>query len=622
MHLHSYTVCGFRSLNYVENIPVSTPTILAGPNDGGKSAALAALAFLVGDHQLHDDDRTYELTDDVDSDGLPRVSRCASTWVEGGFTLDLWEQEEFDLPENVRVRRRMDFDCTPVLECLAPLPDDERIRNLSQLSVTEVRGLGKELLPELATIKRAEVEAALIKYGRAHSTGSDWVPAPKTMERRLPRLLPFDGKSANPDSAVRTALTGRFQAHMADPHLQGRLQKIEDDVKERLRDDAKSMCEHIRSRCGDLTDVSVEPEVSFQHGLRGAPLRIARSTGESVGLGRSGQGSSRRIALAIWEWSSQLLVTDELSGIAASAESGADEEPPPPPVQTIVVYDEPDTHLDYGHQRKIMQLIRDQSALPHVNVIVATHSMNLIDGVDIADVVHLRLEDSRSVIDRLGVNSHHEIDIHLGRIAAAVGLRNSVLLHERSFLAVEGETEQRAIPVLFQLAEGQSLQSAGIALWACFNNEGALHLARYLVTHGRSVMLVVDADSRSARNGMFKPDSLQRHFGNSFDDYVRFVGEPDAFNELEELFPDVLWAEVANQVWPKEQPWTPEDFTSHRTAKKFSRAVEEMLRVGSSRGPSGKPDMMYELASALTSREQVPSQLREIFGQLKKLASI
>ncbi|WP_435210733.1 ATP-dependent nuclease [Streptomyces sp. bgisy034] len=621
MHLHSFTVCGFRSLKDVREIPVSTPTILAGQNDGGKSAVLAALAFLVGDEQLSEDDRTYELGPSAEDDEAAPLARCATTWVEGLFKLDPWELETFGFPaEELRVRRRAAAEETPVLECWAPLADDERLRDPSQLTLAEVRALGKQLVPELESIKRLDIEPELRKYGMSNASTSGWVLAPKEMERRLPRLMPFDGKSADPDGAVRTALMGRYQAHMADTTLQGRLQSIENGIRERLQDDAQSLCAHIQSRCDDLTEVTVEPDVSFSHGLRGTPLRIARTKGEAVGLERSGLGSARRISLAIWEWNSQLLTHEEFGDVDPSSEPEAVEDAPPP-VQTIVIYDEPDTHLDYGHQRKIMQLIRDQSALPHVKVIVATHSMNLIDGVDIADVVHLRLENGRTLVERLGAGTHDEIDGHLGRIAAAVGLRNSVLLHERCFLAVEGDTEQRVIPTLFRLSEGQSLQSAGIALWACFNNEGALHLAHYLVEHGRTVMLMVDADSRTLPKGLFKEARLQQFFGTAVDDVVRFVGEPDSFNELEELFRDELWAAAANEIWPKDEPWTAADFAAQRPGKKFSKEVLNMLRSGSPNGPSGKPDMMFGLVSTLTSPDQVPAQLREIFGVLRKLAA-
>lgn len=61
----------------------------------------------------------------------------------------------------------------------------------------------------------------------------------------------------------------------------------------------------------------------------------------------------------------------------------------------MFVYDEPDTHLDYSHQRRIMALIQLQSSRPNARVIVATHSLNLIDGVDISSVVHLRTHEGQ-----------------------------------------------------------------------------------------------------------------------------------------------------------------------------------------------------------------------------------
>ena len=48
-----------------------------------------------------------------------------------------------------------------------------------------------------------------------------------------------------------------------------------------------------------------------------------------------------------------------------------------------------------------------------------------------------------------------------------------MLLHERCFLGVEGDTEMRYVPVLFQLVTGKPLQSAGIDLINGQNDEGA-----------------------------------------------------------------------------------------------------------------------------------------------------
>ena len=625
VHLNKFAVSGFRSLQDVSDIPVSKPTIIAGHNDGGKSALLDALRFLLGKLSIADDDRSY--LGGGDPAQAESSDRCAETIATGEFTLDGWEQEQFGLVAEIRLRRRANADLTVSLEIWDALPEDERLRDLARYTATELRALASELGIKPATAaapRKRDYEAALRAYGQQHSVKDGWLPAPSALDRRMPKVLVFDGKADRPDQAVKTALAEKFQTHIEDPDLRGKLRDVEDEVKERLRTDAKSLCDHIRTRCPDLADVFVEPDVSFRDGFRGAPLRIARVRGEAMGLDRSGLGSNRRISLAIWEWTSELLADED--AYADDPTALCDSASEPPPVQSIVVYDEPDTHLDYHHQRRVMQLIRGQAAIRHVSVMVATHSMNLIDGVDISDVVHLKLEDHRTVSERIGADDlGAAIDQHLGKIATALGLRNSVLLHERCFMAVEGDTEQRAFPILFRLCEGLSLQAAGVALWACFNNEGALHLARYLVAHKRAFMLVVDADSRNLPKSIFKEHKLREHFGPKVADYVKFIGETgddgtDDVPELEALFGNDLWATVANDIWPKNHgAWTSGDFAQLRETKKFSEAVEEMLQTGSDAGPGGKPDMMYRFALALNDPLQVPQQLREVFAQVRKL---
>ncbi|MFC8526155.1 ATP-dependent endonuclease [Nocardia sp. NPDC057227] len=314
--------------------------------------------------------------------------------------------------------------------------------------------------------------------------------------------------------------------------------------------------------------------------------------------------------MAVWEETTDLLIEPGDGGEDSEVE---------PPVQVIVAYDEPDTHLDYHFQREVMGIIRRQSAADHVSVVVATHSMNLIDGVDIRDVVLFELDDTRrTTMQRVGSAEHAEFDRHLGAIAAAVGLRNSVLLHERCFLAVEGETEQLTIPILFSLATKLSLQAAGIALWACGGNDGALKLASYLHKHERSVMLMIDADSESGSK-IFSLKNLSGHFGTDKDKIVRMVGQLSGARELEELFDDDIWARTANAAWPRDGGWKSEHFSAHR-GEKFSTAVLQMLKDHSDQAPSGKPAMLLEVAVRLNGPDEVPSELRDIFAELRELA--
>jgi putative ATP-dependent endonuclease of the OLD family len=235
--------------------------------------------------------------------------RCEESSVEGAFTLDAWEQEQFDLPPQVRLRRCSGEDLVSRLEVWQPIPADERLRDLSQYLVPALKDLIKEFGLSPTSMRKSDLEQALRMHGREHSGSDGWVAAPVGLDKRMPRYLPFDGKK--PDDAVKTVLVGRFQSYMADPDLKGKLTAIEDEVQDRLRIDAKSLCEHIEMRCPDLQKVSVEPDVSFQQGFKAAPLRVARRAGEAVGLDRTGLGSNRRVSLAIWEWTSELLAEEQ-----------------------------------------------------------------------------------------------------------------------------------------------------------------------------------------------------------------------------------------------------------------------------------------------------------------------
>ncbi len=490
-----------------------------------------------------------------------------------------------------------------MLEIITLAPADARLQTLDSKKLSEL----KEIAEQLGVIaagpanQRDSYLRPLQETADKQDRVEVWLAARKELVESLPRLITFASTAEpNPEAEIREALQEAYVQALEDADIVGPVRKAEKEVRTKLEDAAKHLRDHILDSCPELADLVVEPTVSFKEGFGGVRLSSMRKGSGAVPLSASGAGTQRRITLATWEWTRNLLSEGASEGRSI-----------------VVAYDEPDTHLDYGHQRDLVDLIRKQCELPSVRVVIATHSLNLIDKVSIEDVVHLELDDDRTVIKRLFGDDHGAIDRHLMDIAAAMGLRNSVLLHERCFVGVEGVTEQQAIPILFRTATGLTLQAAGIALVPAGGNAGARSFCKYLAEHGREVRFIVDKDSSTHK--VFAPDKLRAE--GIADDQMYLVGDP---SEIEDLFSGEQWAYVANLAWPRADgaPWIPEEFAKLRSSGKFSDRLRDLLVAQSSSPPTSKAALLPALASTLSEVEEVPNALRDVFGDLIRVTSL
>jgi hypothetical protein len=612
VRLEIFDIQGFRSLANVRGIPLRSPTILTGQNDGGKSATLAALGFLLNGQVPTPEDHTFDregsagAADTNRADSVATVRRAAEVIVTGEFRLSAAEQEDLGLPETIHLRRRAAAGEAPVYEVLQEVPKDEELRGIDAMKIQELRALAASRAVE------ADGPATMLESWRrpvralasAGPQVEDWTRASRDAIARLPVFLSFSSREEpDPEAEVRSVLQASYQRMLEDAELVGPVRELEGEIISRLRAEAEQLCAHIRQRVPELTSVSAIPALSFRHGFSSVQLRAFKGN-EDVGLQQAGAGRQRRISLAVWEWTC-LPRSDEDAG-----------QP-----DLVIAYDEPDTHLDYAKQRELVDLIHAQCQAPGMRMIVATHSLNLIDRVDIADVVQLRLDDKgRTIAEQLVDESHDGVDRYLSQLSAAMGLRTSVLLHERCFLAVEGQTEEQTFPLLFRLVMGKPMQSAGIALISGSGNDGALKVTEFLIKHGRKVVFIVDADS-AGNTGSSKQFNMEKLRSHGIQDHqVHFIGAP---NELEELYSDDQWADTANAEWPRQdgRPWVAHDVAALRGGGKFSDKLKKLIWMSAHKGPASKQEMNMKLVLRLRTADEVPEQLREKFYTVADTAS-
>jgi len=599
VRLESFDVQGFRSLANVSGIPARRPTILTGENDAGKSSALEALEFLLDGQSPALEDYSFDGVFLNDGNGIARVSEVIVT---GEFSLSPAEQEALGLAATIRLRRKVVYGEFPVYELYGEVPEEEELRGISDMRMQDLRTLATRysIEPEGKKNESETWRRALSDFAATRLQTYAWSTAARSVTDRLPLFLSFSSRDEpDPEAQIRSVLQATYKRMLDDTELVKPVRELEETIKSKLQVEAEQLCAHIRERVPELTSVTAIPNVSFRDGFSSVQLRALKDN-EDVGLRQAGAGRQRRISLAVWEWISMPREGNQESSL-----------------DLVIAYDEPDTHLDYGRQRDLVDLIHKQCQAAEVRMIVATHSLNLIDRVDIADVVQFRLDGSkRTAVERLINDSYEGVDQYLSQLSAAMGLRTSVLLHERCFLVVEGPTEEQTFPHLFRLTTGKPLQSSGVALIAGGGNDGALQVTQFLIKHNRTVAFIVDKDSLEKRS--FSLDKL--HGYGVKDDQIYFVGAP---NELEELYSDQQWADTANELWSRADgnAWEIDDIAQFRTGKKFSDQLLEAFRVESESGPSSKQEMNMKLVHRLKTADQVPTQLREQLEAVARLAN-
>jgi putative ATP-dependent endonuclease of OLD family len=589
MLLESFSVTGFRSMEDVGPIPLGQPTILTGRNDSGKTAALDALAFLLGDGSVKDGDFRGDAGDGA---GQPIIVSAAAV-------LDERDRQATGLPERVGVRRSAHRDSSRALyEVRRMVPEDVRLRGLEYMSLTKLKETAAQLAVKPygpATAKESFIRA-LCHLADGLPACMDWVQADDDLSGRLPKFLRLSGvDAADIHAQLLATLRFTYRRILAEDSFVERVAELQGATEAALAGEVDELCHLIEERCDGLTDVSISPRVSFRDALSGVQV-TAKRDGVLLDFDQVGTGRRRQVVQAIWEWSN-----DQLS-------SAADEG-----VSIVIAYDEPDTYLDYIRQRGLMDLVREQCRNPSVRCIVATHSVQMIDQVPLENVVHLELREGATILHRLPDESgDSDTATFVSQLAEELGLATSSVLFERCFLLVEGESEKASFPRLFRLATGQRMQEAGIVLFESGGNGTVLKLVDHLRGMSKPVYVIVDKDSLQNQPKIFKKEVLENH--GITPGRISYIGDP---NELEELFTDKQWAAVATKFWPRADgsTWQPEQIRALRGNGKFSDKLTSIFMAESGLLVS-KPRLVARLADTLGCRDEVPKGLVDAFDML------
>lgn len=613
MKLLAFKVEHFRCLYDSGWIPFAGLSTFTGENDGGKTATLRALEIFFDPKAIPTlDDYSHQATGPINQEG-----NIYETQIAMYAKLELRDSEkallnsEWGLDSQfIEIKRVFvnDSPSSPYL-MLAEAHNDQAFRQpLNDYTVPQLKEIATNFSINLKAAKlKQEIVDAIRDWLKTQPKSLAEVRLPDSLVDTLPEIQIFSSESAlDPEQEIRRTLTTQFRALIETDKYSGTITQIKKDIETDLNSGLERLSPFIKEYSTEVESVKIRPSFNFASGLTTTELQLVRKDGRPILLQQSGAGQRRRCSLAVYEWSQEIFKN--------RSENSR---------QLIMAFDEPDTHLDYKSQRQIFDLIKRFADLPAIQVVVCTHSLNFLERVPIDQIVHYRLEETRrhSKLEVLSTTDHETTELFLYEISKNMGLRNSVMLHERCFLIVEGATEVHAVPILFFKKFKMPLQSAGICLINGDGNYGVRMLAKFLHSNRRQVIFLVDTEVKIAIGSQkhFTPTSFK---SDNIDEssQVFYVGN----QEFEDAFTDELWAKLAQTHYPKKSgiPWAPADFAALRTGTKFSKGIQILLQKECGLGyEPPKSELGYRLAQ-VTSESDIPSIVINCLEQAYKLANL
>lgn len=583
--LREVTIRGFRSLDNIGPLPIQmSTTVFTGQNDGGKTATLDAIQLLLEPEPIDDEDVSHWVAPENEIE------------VKGIFVPITPESNE-----KFSVRALATSGTRPVRESLDHV-HKEFGAHPEELALKDLRAKFAELdIPSPGGREKEPFVVAAqewIEERPVEELEQSWRPISAEDVARLPRLTRFASVEAPSPTAHIQGVVGREARRLLgeEPYA-ARLQELSEGLESAIDPSLDRIRGKIEDYCPDLDALDISALFDFARPALELTVSV-KQRGRLIDLEKVGEGRKRRLALAVHEANLASLEVET------------------PQVSEFIAYDEPDTHLDYNSQRALFDILERQARLPHVQIAVATHSLNFIDRVALESIVHFRLgDDLRTDVEMLAGDQHEEEVQFLSAISYGLGLRNSVLLDERAFLVVEGETEEVALPELFRVAQDRSLTAAGITLLNTRGSGSIGRLVELLVERWkRNVVMLADSDARERLSGWWERLGLEE--GSR----VFFLGE----KEFEDAFGDEVWLRVLEESFPTQDgggAWGLDEVSALREGDKaFSKGLVALVRRRCRDHRIGKPDLGLALTRGIDNASRLPSVLQQCFNAVSERA--
>ena len=449
-------ICGFRG---IANIEITLPrvAVLLGQNNAGKTSVIKALQLALGDYSRYLTDEDFHIGDDEKRQRLITIDvRFIATNTDGSRANEFPEewQREFD---HGKIQSEAD--------------GKQYVAIRTRVKPDKVKGG--------YTVERfhLEVWAAI----------SGWQDVPVNTKNRLTKRLeatPFISIDAQRDIhnelKEKTSFIGR---------LLSSVEYKEDDVAElermvaKVNQEAIMKSDHLNSLKTHLDKLNQSFAGSGQTELTPFPKKIRDlSKRFSVHFGESDKDSfsMEYHGMGTRSWASMLTVKAFTELMVKKHEDEVE------PFFPILAAEEPEAHLHPNAQRTLYKQLIDTTG----QVIISTHSPYIAGLAELHEIRSLRKTGNSVEVYQLRDNFEGD---DLRKLKREVVHSRGELLFSKAIVLSEGETEEQALPELFEAYTGQHPFALGIN-FVGVNGSGAKYRPFFILAKDLNIPLFVFSD--------------------------------------------------------------------------------------------------------------------------------
>lgn len=614
MLLESITIQNFRCYESIVDLSINKLTIFIGENDSGKTAILDAICMLMTSKSPIPSD--FRLLDQTHLAGEILISGTFKIEDHDSIPTDLCSQDGDKLVLTKKFQERTIF-CE--VECLGF--ENEQFNTFENQKADNQKELLRNIGLKPGKNKRerlSQFRQAVDSNQIARATCNKVINFSQVFEY-LPRFEYISSSEyRQPDILIQRTLQGVVDScirpinkETQKNELLTELSTIQQLLQEALNTKISEITEVLRRFYPNLISVQVNSNIDFLKSFTTANLMLDFGDGPQF-LNTFGEGTKKKVWMCFIDWEKQVHKEENPS--------------------IFRVYDEPDINLDYSAERKLFGGILESTRIRNSKMqsIVSTHSVTLIDRAPIQSIRLIKLDEgnSRNVEFFDGDIEDDDVIPFMFNVGSSVGIANSLVLYEKAFLVVEGESEENAIPILYRNLYGRSILEDGIVLVNLFTYSSWKTTLKFLGSYRSNLTVVLlDADCKTTNPGSrltIEALSALRYPPDFINSNCFFIGT----KEFEDAFHNDDLLTTLNRFYPKEnsETWECSDIEPFREGgRKFGKELVKHVRSNCQplrRSSMSKPEFAAKLASQCCEPSQVPQAIHDVFELLRQKAGV